>query len=302
MVDENADGRRSAVARALELGINYFDTAAAYGHGRSEKNLGITLAELSAKVIVATKVTLELPDLDDIPAAVERSIAGSLARLKVQHLDIVHLHNRIGAARAARSAYGSGALIAVDDALGVRGVAETFRRLQADGRVGAVGCCAFGGEHDAVAQVIDSGAFASVIVNYSILNSSAWQSAATGTIRDYAAVGARAAQRGMAVVALRVLEGGVLASFGPVNANTDSNEERRMDQRRVEALRALSGQDADPAPMAIRFALSNAEISNVLIGFSDENQIAAAAECAARGPLPRDTLTRIKELQGRDFY
>lgn len=302
MVDGNADVRRSVVARALECGINFFDTGAAYGQGRSERNLGTTLAELSAKVIVATKVTLDLPDLDDISTAVERSIAGSLARLNVPHLDIVHLHNRIGFARAARSAYGSGALISVDDALGARGVAEAFRRLQADGRVGVVGCCAFGGEHDAVAQVIDSGAFASVIVNYSILNPSAWQSVAGRThLRDYAEVGARAARRGMAVVALRILEGGVLASFNPVDANADCEEEQRSDRRRVEALRAESGQEATPVALAIRYALSNADISNVLIGFSDERQVVDAALYAAQGPLPHDALARIKKMQDRDF-
>jgi aryl-alcohol dehydrogenase-like predicted oxidoreductase len=292
MLNDDAVVRRSAVARAIDLGINYFDTAAAYGHGRSERNLGATLAELSAKAVVATKVTLEWPDLDDIPGAVERSVAGSLDRLRVERLDIVHLHNRVGVMRAAHSPYGSGALISVDNVLGKRGVVETFRRLQAEGRVGVLGCCAFGGEHDAVAQIIDSGAFASVIVNYSVLNATAWEPAATVQKRDYA---------GMALVALRVLEGGVLAEVDRRRADLEQDPERRADLRRVQSLAELHEREEGPVPLAIRFALSNPDISTVLVGFSDDSQIDAAAAYAERGPLLADTLDRISELQARDF-
>ena len=49
---------RRAVARALELGITYFDTASLYGDGQSEVNLGAVLRELRADPIVGTKVRL----------------------------------------------------------------------------------------------------------------------------------------------------------------------------------------------------------------------------------------------------
>ena len=44
-----------AVARAVELGINYFDTAPSYGNGESEANLGRVLAALKHSVVVGTK-------------------------------------------------------------------------------------------------------------------------------------------------------------------------------------------------------------------------------------------------------
>ena len=57
-----ADQER-AVARGLEVGINYFDTAAMYGHGESEKNLGRVLAKLKPQgVVVGTKVRLPVED------------------------------------------------------------------------------------------------------------------------------------------------------------------------------------------------------------------------------------------------
>ncbi len=53
---------RATVARALELGVNYFDTASLYGNGQSEANLGAVLRELGelpgGRAIVGTKVRL----------------------------------------------------------------------------------------------------------------------------------------------------------------------------------------------------------------------------------------------------
>ena len=60
--------RRRIVEYARRIGINYFDTAAAQGGGRSEENRGQTLAELSAKPVIATKVTLQWDYIENIPA------------------------------------------------------------------------------------------------------------------------------------------------------------------------------------------------------------------------------------------
>ena len=49
-----ADQER-AVARAVELGVNYFDTAPSYGDGESERNLGRVLRTRPAPVLVGTK-------------------------------------------------------------------------------------------------------------------------------------------------------------------------------------------------------------------------------------------------------
>src|SRR5262245_45363625 len=65
--------RERAVARALELGINYFDTAPLYGDGQSEQNLGQVVRTLKANVHVGTKVRLGPADLGDIAGAVARS-------------------------------------------------------------------------------------------------------------------------------------------------------------------------------------------------------------------------------------
>src|SRR5436305_11765125 len=91
-----ADQER-AVARALEAGVNYFDTAVQYGNGESEQNLGRVLAKLKpADVIVGTKVRLP-PSFHRLAEATAQSLDGSLRRLGLERVDIFHLHNAITA-------------------------------------------------------------------------------------------------------------------------------------------------------------------------------------------------------------
>ena len=81
MIRGNHDEQVEAVKHALELGINYFDTAPVYGDGQSETNLGKVLDELNPKIILATKVRIGRDDLQDIKSAVQRSLDTSLKRL-----------------------------------------------------------------------------------------------------------------------------------------------------------------------------------------------------------------------------
>ena len=68
-----ADQER-AVARALEMGINYFDTAAQYGNGRSETNLGRVIKSLKPDIYVGTKVRLPPTERGQIAAAIAAAL------------------------------------------------------------------------------------------------------------------------------------------------------------------------------------------------------------------------------------
>src|SRR3954447_8567055 len=90
----HADQER-AVARALEAGVNHFDTAPSYGDGASEENLGRVLEKLKPAVIVSTKVRLPA-ERSDIGTAIAASLEDSLKRLRRDHVDVFQLHNVIG--------------------------------------------------------------------------------------------------------------------------------------------------------------------------------------------------------------
>ena len=117
-----------AAAQAMELGINYFDTASSYGNGQSEQNLGRVLNELSADVYVGTKVRLGPEDMGDIKAGVIKSVEDSLTRMNRPSVDLIQLHNRVAALRDPDRD-----LLSVEDVLGQ--VVGGFQALQAQGKI-----------------------------------------------------------------------------------------------------------------------------------------------------------------------
>lgn len=82
---------KAVIAKALELGINFIDTAMVYGRGMSEEFIGRALRELGVKrdeVVIATKIPGDFLSPDDVFRAVDRS----LRRLGVDSLDLLQLH------------------------------------------------------------------------------------------------------------------------------------------------------------------------------------------------------------------
>jgi predicted aldo/keto reductase-like oxidoreductase len=76
------------IARAIDLGVNYFDTARGYGNGKSELITGTALRGKRDKVILATKT-------DGITkAAIFKDMDASLKALNTDYVDIYHLHSR----------------------------------------------------------------------------------------------------------------------------------------------------------------------------------------------------------------
>src|SRR4029079_4591600 len=90
----DADQER-AFARALDAGINYFDTASLYGDGVSEQNLGRIVRRVKPRdITIGTKVRLQ-PGERNLRDAFAASLDASLKRLGLAQVDILHLHNLI---------------------------------------------------------------------------------------------------------------------------------------------------------------------------------------------------------------
>lgn len=296
MIDGAPDAQVGAVRSALDAGITYFDTAPIYGAGRSETSLGRALRVLGANVTVATKVALELGDLDDIAGATVASIEASLRRLGREHVNVVHLHNRVARQRSAKSDLGVGAMLTIDDILGPNGVVPGFRIAKQRGWADWFGCCSYGGETAGLEVLIDSGMFDTMLVHYSMLNQTAFIRGGESGERDYGGVAARAAARGMGISNLRVLEAGLLA---------DNSRERAKPEYAREAERARSldplRENGSLTETAIRFALSNPAVSTVLIGVSEVAHVEAAVAAEACGPLPASTLAEIERRRAAGF-
>jgi aryl-alcohol dehydrogenase-like predicted oxidoreductase len=88
-----------AVRRAIDLGITFFDTAAVYGCGHSERVLGRALAGQRGRVVIATKFgqifdeeTRQVLGYDTSPEKIHRDCEASLRRLNVDQIDLYQLH------------------------------------------------------------------------------------------------------------------------------------------------------------------------------------------------------------------
>jgi len=95
MIKGEAADQERAVARALELGINYFDTAQMYGNGQSEINLGKVLKALKPDCYVGTKVRLPPTERGRIGDAIAAALDASLKRLQRDSVDLYQFHNAI---------------------------------------------------------------------------------------------------------------------------------------------------------------------------------------------------------------
>jgi len=285
---------RRAVARAIELGLNYFDTAPLYGDGQSEVNLGAILRELRADVVVGTKVRIAPHDLDRVGPAIVESAEASLRRFGRDSVDLFQLHNPITVERRLKSVS-----LTPDDMAVAFGA---FEALQRQGKIRFWGITALG-DTEALHQVVNAGGFHTLQTVYNLLNPSAGQQVrADFPYQDYGRLIDRAAANRIGVIAIRVLAGGALSGttdrhpiamrgVTPLATGHDYAED-------VARARQFDGLIADGTvgslvEAAIRFAVGKREISTAMVGTSSVEQLEQAVAAANRGPLPAQALDRV---------
>ena len=285
-----------AVARAMELGINYFDTAASYGDGQSETNLGRVLKELAAEVYVGTKFRVSTHEPGQIKNNVIGSVEASLARLQREQVDLIQLHNHV-------ASVAEGGSVSPGEVLGE--VVEALKELRNQGKARYWGITGVG-ETPALHQIIDSGLLNTVQSVYNLVNPSAGASVPSNfDMPDYGNLIGRASASGMGVLVIRVLAAGALSGQAtrhpvavPAVAPIGSGRDYDQDRLRAEEFRFLEqeGFVANLVEASLRFALSNAGVSSVLVGYSSLEHLEEAVGYAAKGPLPSEALARLPQV------
>ncbi len=284
-----------AVARAMELGINYFDTASRYGGGQSETNLGRVLKELSAEVYVGTKYSPGEADPNDLKAGVIQSVEASLKRLGREQVDLIQLHDRISSQTDV-----SVRAITVSDVLGE--VREALEVLKFQGKVRFYGMTGVG-EPKGIHEVVASGLVSTVQTVYNLINASAGTAAPAGfDMPDYDRLIDLSAEKNVGVIVIRVLAAGALTGTSvrhPVAVQTvapiGSGRDFQQDESRARQFAFIvdEGFAGDMPEASIRFALSNPGVSTVLVGYSDLEHLEKSVQYAAKGPLPAEALARL---------
>jgi aryl-alcohol dehydrogenase-like predicted oxidoreductase len=270
-----ADIKRSiaTVERAWERGITFFDTADAYGRGKSEVLVGLGLYDHKKDAVIATKVGMSLaaPGQNFSEPYILGALDASLTRLERDYVDLYLLH--------------CPPIEAMTE--------ELFGRmadLKRSGKIRAWGVSVFKAEE--ALHAIEGGAEVVQIV-YSILEQDIGR-----------AVFPVARQRNVGVIVREVLASGWLT--GKFNADTrfppSDQRSRKFPPARVEEfaekvskLGFLKEEYASLGEAAIRFALSEPAVSTVIVGCKSPDQVDANLAAAGK-TLPAETMHRLHEL------
>ena len=278
--------------------MNYFDTAVQYGDGELEKNLGRILQKLKpADVVVGTKVRVPPSEFGRIDEVITTSLEGSLARLRLDRVDIFHLHNPI-------TERGGGSSLSVRQVLDE--VVPAFERLRQQGKIRFLGITAVG-DTAALHQVIDARVFDSAQIVYNMLNpSAAGELPARYPAQDYGRLFDATTAAGVGVVGIRVLAGGALsgsaerhpiASPAPEPIGSAMRYDADIDRARRLMPLVEEGFADSLTEAATRFALSHPAMGTILVGMATPQQFEDALAAVEKGPLPQAALDRLSALR-----
>lgn len=309
--------RHRSFERALELGINYFDTSPDYGKGRAEQNLGEALRRFGSQsrkpLYVCTKVEIMPEDFDDIAGKVIRSTDESLKRLQVDCIDVLMIHNPPRLSRNPEAAFWRP--LTPDDMMGP--ALEGLEKVRAAGKARFFGFTCENSEPVAVKPLLSTGRFDAINCWYNMVNPTAGIELQHGVkfgrdYDDYGGIITHAGQCDVGVAVIRPLSGGALTPQA-----LDAGEHGRhpfaggMYTRKPESFRpevsrgkAFGFLHKPPRTLPVagyQFALAHEAVSTVVGGFSDFAQLEETVAAAAFPPLSAGEMEQIRAVYTRNF-
>lgn len=260
----------SVVQRALELGINYFDTAPLYGKGRSEEVLGEALRGVIEPYYLATKVGYYPEPFNYTRDDVWRGIDASLKRLKRDHLHLLQLHESEQAGW--EGIFGKGRAL------------EAMLEAKEQGIADEVGLT--GSDLDLMARVLEeTDVFVSVItfLKYDLLTQEA---------RDKLIP--TAVDREVAVICASPLHGGLLGSTRDRWVQRERFSELHPRLRQIESL--LENEEEPIERIGLRYLLSDPRVSLVLSGVQDIAELEASCSVSDSRHLDAGLIEAIEGM------
>jgi len=284
-----------AVHRALDLGINYFDVAPAYGDGKAEEALGIALEGRSEEVIIGTKVRVPANNLADATGAVQRSMETSLRLLKRDSVDILHVHNRFTENRGdvANS-------LSADDVMGP--VLKAYQAVQQAGKTRFIGLSAMDHHVPTLKTIMESGDWDTVLAYYNLLNWTAQLPPPPGAaLFDNGQNILLAKKHNMGVIGIRSHAAGALTS-GVDRPVPPDNDLLRQDVASAAQLGfLLDGNIKTLSQAATVFCLMNEDIHTTVPGVKNQAETEEMAGCIDLASFSEAQMTRLKELYFKGF-
>jgi aryl-alcohol dehydrogenase-like predicted oxidoreductase len=276
----------AAVRRALELGVNFFDTADVYGDGRSEEMLGKALSTEWDKVYVASKVGNVVRNSEEAKdwsrQHIVRSCEASLKRLRKDVIDLYQLHNP------------------EEPDIREGDWPETLELLQKQGKIRWYGVSVFLPEEALAA--LERGKGQVIQLAYNPLR-----------LEMEEKVLPLAQQKNVGIIARVPLYYGILAgkfrpdTTFPINdhrSHTLPPETMRELVPRAERLRELAGIATGDSTAfgqwSLKFILANPAVSTVIPGARNPQQAEKNASAANGAPLPKEQVEAVRKLWRED--
>jgi aryl-alcohol dehydrogenase-like predicted oxidoreductase len=283
-----------ALRRAIELGLNFIDTALAYGEGHSEQLVGKVVRDAPGKVWIATKVppnNLLWParpgvDIDQVFPYdyILRCTEKSLKNLNVETIDLQQLH------------VWNPDWIQRDD------WRRAFEDLKKSGKVRAVGISINDHQPDSALEVVKTGLIDAVQVIYNIFDQSPERNLLP-LVR----------QMNVGVLARVPLdEGGLTGTIdehtkfpnGDFRESYFRGDRKKEVAAHVEAIKGdLNGVQGSLPEIALRFCISDPAVSTVIPGMRRMKTVESSCSASDAGPLPAGVLSKLKRhAWDRNFY
>jgi aryl-alcohol dehydrogenase-like predicted oxidoreductase len=287
------DESLTALRRAIDLGVNFIDTALAYGDGHSEQLVGRVVRDAGRRIYVATKVPPKNEQWPALPGIgieavfpydyIIRSAEQSLRNLKLDAIDLFQLH------------------VWNPEWIGRDEWRRAFEDLKRDGKIRAAGLSINDHQPESALEAIRTGLIDSVQVIYNVFDQ--------GPER---ALFPLCIELGIGVLARVPLDEGSLT--GRIDANTKfepgdfrgeyfKGDRKQQVAEHIAALRRDLGEGVDLPGTALRFCLSQPAVTTVIPGMRTVRHAESNAALSAQGPLPVETLAVLKRhAWDRNFY
>lgn len=258
--------------KAIDAGINFFDTADLYQQGMNEEMVGKALKEKRNSVIIATKVGNQWrsdgsgwdwnPRKEYILQAVEKS----LQRLQTSHIDLYQLHGGT-----------------IDDPIDE--TIDAFEQLQQQGKIRYYGISSI--RPNVIREYISRSHITSVMMQYSLLDRRP---------EEYMEL---MQQHGIGILARGSLAKGLLAGKPPT-AYLNHNEEAVG--KAAAAIRLVTKTGETLSQTAARFVLSHTAVSSAVVGIRTEAQLKDIVAARDLSPLTEHEIKALTQSIPVNYY
>ncbi|MDP9053006.1 MAG: aldo/keto reductase [Acidobacteriota bacterium] len=285
----------AALRRAIDLGVNFIDTALVYGNGHSEELVGKVVRETPHKVWVASKIPPK-NRLWPAPAGVGideafprdyilRSTETSLKNLGLETIDLQQLH------------------IWNPEWTDREEWRRAFEDLKTQGKVRAFGVSLSNHDPDSALGIIDTGLIDAVQVIYNIFDQTPERNLFPACLKHNVGVLARVPLDEGALTG-RIHEASVFPE-GDFRNDYFRGDRKKQVARRVDAMvndLHLEG-PGHLAGIAIRFCLSHPAVTSVIPGMRSIASVEGNVMASGQGPLPPSAMEILRRhAWDRDFY